>query len=71
MIKEKGYFSFLSFLPKVLLAIIIPILDNIYNEIALWLNDMGKTDNNLINFLNPMSPISHIENRFIQTEFTK
>ena len=71
MIKEKGYFSFLSFLPKVLLAIIIPILDNIYNEIALWLNDMGKTDNNLINFFNPKFPISHIEDKFIQTEFTK
>ena len=71
MIKEKGYFSFLSFLPKVLLAIIIPILDNIYNEIALWLNDMGKTDSNLINFFNPKFPISHIENKFIQAEFTK
>ena len=42
MIETKGYFRFLSFLPKVLLAIIIPILDNIYNEVALWLNDMGN-----------------------------
>ena len=52
VIKERGYFSFLSFLPKVLLAIIIPILDNIYNEIALWLNDMGKTENSFTNFPN-------------------
>ena len=42
VIETKGYFRFLSFLPKVLLAIIIPILDNIYNEVALWLNDMGN-----------------------------
>ena len=42
VIQSKGYFHFLSFLPKVLLAIIIPILDNVYQEIAVWLNDMGK-----------------------------
>lgn len=42
VIKEKGYVSFLSYLPKVLLAIVIPILDSVYNKIAFWLNDMGK-----------------------------
>ena len=42
VIKEKGYFSFLSYLPKILLAVVIPVLDSIYNNIAFWLNDMGK-----------------------------
>ena len=45
MIKEKGYLSFLSYLPKILLAVVIPILDSIYNEIAIWLNDKGKLKN--------------------------
>lgn len=35
--------SFLSYMPKILLAIVIPILDSLYNNIALWLNDMGKS----------------------------
>ena len=48
VIKEKGYFTFLSFLPKVLLAIIIPVLDSVYNEIAVWLNDMGKPHFNIV-----------------------
>ena len=30
-------------MPKVLLAIVIPILDSLYNKIAVWLNDMGKS----------------------------
>ena len=29
-------------MPKVLLACAIPVLDSIYNNIAIWLNDMGK-----------------------------
>ena len=45
VIKEKGYLSFLSYLPKILLAVVIPILDSIYNEIAIWLNDKGKLKN--------------------------
>ena len=36
--------SFLSYGPKILLAIVIPILDSMYNNIAVWLNDMGKFD---------------------------
>ena len=42
MIKEKGYMTFLSYMPKVLLAIVIPVLDSLYNDIAIWLNDKGK-----------------------------
>ena len=36
------YFDFLKFLPKILLAVTIPVLDSLYNNIATWLNDMGK-----------------------------
>ena len=42
MIKSNDYPSFLSFIPKILLAVIIPVLDTGYNEIAVWLNDMGE-----------------------------
>ena len=42
VIKSNDYPSFLSFIPKVLLAVIIPVLDTGYNEIAVWLNDMGE-----------------------------
>ena len=34
--------SFLSYGPKILLAIVIPVFDSLYNNIAVWLNDMGK-----------------------------
>ena len=47
VIKANEYPAFLSFLPKVLLAVIIPILDSVYNEIAVWLNDMGKCAKNM------------------------
>ena len=42
MIETQGYFQFLRFLPKILLAMVIPFLDGIYNKIAVWLNDLGK-----------------------------
>ena len=42
VIQNKGYTNFLSYLPKILLAFVIPVLDSIYNNIAIWLNDMGK-----------------------------
>lgn len=34
--------GFFSFLPKILLAVCIGILDEIYKTIAKWLNDWGK-----------------------------
>jgi anoctamin-8 len=37
-----NYPGFLTFLPKILLAICIGIFDEIYKKIAYWLNDMGK-----------------------------
>ena len=42
VIVRKSYFAFLSYLPKILLAFVIPALDSIYSRIAFWLNDMGK-----------------------------
>ena len=42
MIKEHEYFQFLSYIPKILLAIIIPIFDDLYHKVAVWLNDMGE-----------------------------
>ena len=42
MIKEHEYFQFISYIPKVLLAIIIPIFDDLYHKVAVWLNDMGE-----------------------------
>ena len=42
VIETQGYFQFLRFLPKILLAMVIPFLDGIYNKIAVWLNDLGK-----------------------------
>ncbi len=42
MISSNGYFHFLTFLPKILLAVAIPALDAVYSKIAAWLNDMGE-----------------------------
>ena len=42
VINSQGYFQFLKFLPKILLAVVIPIIDGVYNNIAVWLNDMGE-----------------------------
>ena len=33
---------FFKFFPKILLALSIGILDDIYKKIAVWLNDMGE-----------------------------
>jgi hypothetical protein len=41
VISRKSYFAFLSYLPKILLACVIPALDSVYSRIAVWLNDMG------------------------------
>ena len=47
LIKEHKYIQFLSYIPKILLAIIIPIFDDLYHKVAVWLNDMGEFDNHL------------------------
>jgi len=43
VIDRKSFFPFLSYLPKILLACVIPALDSIYSRVAIWLNDMGKS----------------------------
>ena len=42
MIKESQYIQFLSYGPKILLAVIIPVFDDLYHKVAVWLNDMGE-----------------------------
>jgi len=39
-IQDSQYLQFLSYIPKILLAIIIPIFDDFYHKVAVWLNDM-------------------------------
>ncbi len=43
VIEREGYFGFLRFLPKVLLAVVIPVMDGAYSKVALWLNNMGTS----------------------------
>ena len=57
LIKEHEYIQFLSYIPKILLAIIIPIFDDLYHKVAVWLNDMGELNNSLTNAI-----ILHIKN---------
>lgn len=38
-ITERGYFFCLSYLPKILLAVVITLLDEAYYKVACWLND--------------------------------
>ena len=47
LIKEHEYIQFLSYIPKILLAIIIPIFDDLYHKVAVWLNDMGELKSSL------------------------
>jgi len=41
-ITERGYFFCLSYLPKILLAVVITLLDEAYYKVACWLNDKGE-----------------------------
>ncbi|KAJ4448146.1 hypothetical protein ANN_10159 [Periplaneta americana] len=38
-ITERGYFFCLSYLPKIMLAVVITLLDEAYYKVACWLND--------------------------------
>lgn len=42
VIADRQYVQFLSYVPKVLLALIIPMFDDVYHKVAVWLNDMGE-----------------------------
>ena len=42
LITESQYSQFLSYGPKILLAVIIPVFDDLYHKVAVWLNDMGE-----------------------------
>jgi hypothetical protein len=42
-ITDWGYFFCLSYLPKILLAVVITVLDEAYYKVACWLNDKGES----------------------------
>lgn len=41
-IETNEYPTYLSYIPKIMLALIIALLDDVYSIIAVWLNDCGK-----------------------------
>jgi len=41
-IETNEYPTYLSYIPRIMLALIIAVLDDIYSVIAIWLNDSGK-----------------------------
>jgi hypothetical protein len=41
-ITDRGYLFCLSYLPKILLAVVITLLDEAYYKVACWLNDKGE-----------------------------
>jgi len=41
-IETNEYPTYLSYIPRIMLALIITVLDDIYSVIAIWLNDCGK-----------------------------
>ncbi|CAG2053476.1 unnamed protein product [Timema podura] len=43
LLTERGYSFYLSYLPKILLAVVIALMDEAYYKVACWLNDRGFT----------------------------
>ena len=41
-LEAAGYGFWLSYVPKVLLAIVIALMDEAYFKVAVWLNDLGE-----------------------------
>lgn len=41
-IEARNYPSFLSYIPKILLAVVITLMDEAYYKVAVWLNDKGR-----------------------------
>nr|CAD7194173.1 unnamed protein product [Timema douglasi] len=41
LLTERGYSFYLSYLPKILLAVVIALMDEAYYKVACWLNDRG------------------------------
>lgn len=40
-LEAAGYGFWLSYVPKVLLAVVIALMDEAYFKVAVWLNDIG------------------------------
>jgi len=45
-LESGGYGFWLSYVPKVLLAVVIALMDEAYFKVAVWLNDLGMCPNN-------------------------
>lgn len=45
-LESGGYGFWLSYVPKVLLAVVIALMDEAYFKVAVWLNDLGMYANN-------------------------
>nr|CAD7262586.1 unnamed protein product [Timema shepardi] len=44
LLTERGYSFYLSYLPKILLAVVIALMDEAYYKVACWLNDRDLPD---------------------------
>lgn len=44
-LESGGYGFWLSYVPKVLLAVVIALMDEAYFKVAVWLNDLGMCSN--------------------------
>jgi len=73
-LESGGYGFWLSYVPKVLLAVVIALMDEAYFKVAVWLNDLGMYPNDnrpptlghcsssilsLFFPLSPLFPLSH------------
>lgn len=50
-LESGGYGFWLSYVPKVLLAVVIALMDEAYFKVAVWLNDLGMYANIIIDSL--------------------
>ena len=44
LVQREAIPSWVYFVPKILLAVVISGLDELYKKIAIWLNDKGECD---------------------------
>ncbi|XP_023320321.1 anoctamin-8 isoform X1 [Eurytemora carolleeae] len=72
LIDEHELISVLRYLPKILLAIVIPLLDSIYNSVAIWLNEQEnyKTEESYENHLIIKKTMFQFVNSFLALFYT-
>lgn len=47
LLEYRGFPMWLGYLPKIMLAVVISLMDEAYFKIAIWLNDKGKSCHDL------------------------